>query len=302
MLDSQMKRKIRVDGLSYQVEILQPVSLAPEAPRLIMVCYLANESMKEITRVCIQSIRRNTDIPHELWVVDNNSPGQYTEWLSRLTGINLILNRTTPLVAGGRSWRQRLGLAKRTAHLQMKHGSYANAVGLELAIQAINPKSHYVFLMHNDVLACKSGWLSFLISKLQDNVKGAAVCRDPMRIEAMHVSGLLFDFRLYEPLNMSLMPNLPEYDVADQVTLRLREADYGYYVCKNTFNDPRLIQKIPADHPLATIYSDRAFDDDGNVIFAHLGRGTPKAAGRYAQAGKTYPEQWVEFADCFILS
>ena len=52
-------------------------------------------------------------------------------------------------------------------------------------------------------------------------------------------------------------------------------------------------ERVPSDHPLRSAYCDRAFDDDGRVIFAHLGRGTLKAAGQYAREGKTDAAAWL---------
>jgi len=192
---------------------------------------------------------------------------------------------------------------KRKKHTeQLSFGSYANAVGLELAAKLIDPETHYMFVMHNDVLVCRTGWLSFLLSKLGGQVRGAAVSQSPARVKVMHVSGFLFDFRLFNTLKMNFLPNMPHYDVGDLVSIRLRESGYEHYVCRNTFNHPQTCELIPPTHPLREMYCDRVFDDDGNMIYLHLGRGTPKAIGNYSKAGKTYPEQWIRYADSYLLS
>jgi len=152
------------------------------------------------------------------------------------------------------------------------------------------------------VLVCRSGWLGFLVSKIDNRVRGASVSHDPSRVKAMHASGFLFDFSLFKKLNMNFLPGLPDYDVTDLVTVRLREAGYDYYVCKNTFNHPEMIDTMKSDNRLRKMYCDRVFDDEGNVIYIHLGRGTPKSAGKYTKPGKTYPEQWINYADKYLLS
>jgi hypothetical protein len=45
---------------------------------------------------------------------------------------------------------------------------------------------------------------------------------------------------------------------------------------------------------------DRALDDDGNVIFLHLGRGVRKSALRSSK-GVTV-EEWIDFADTYLLA
>jgi len=295
------KHPLSIDGNIYHAHVLRRVTEGREAPRLVIVCYNATPIAREMTRVCIQSIQRFTDTPYELWVVDNDSPLEYVDWICQQPNINLILNRTTPSPKP-RGVLERLGIKRRARTEQLSAGSYANAVGLELAVQIIDPELHYMFVMHNDVLVCKSGWLSFLMSKLDERVRGAAVSHDPARINAMHASGFLFDFSLFRPLNMSFLPSLPDYDVGDLVAIRLREAGYDYYVCKNTFNHPETIELIDPSDPLREMYCDRVFNDDGNVIYLHLGRGTPKATGIYNKPGKTYPEQWISYAEEHLLS
>jgi hypothetical protein len=92
------------------------------------------------------------------------------------------------------------------------------------------------------------------------------------------------------------MPDLPRLDVGDQAIQTMRDHGYDEHVCRNTYNEPELVEWIPADSLLRRLQVARAFDDERNIIFAHLGRGTPKATGRYHKAGKTYPEQWLAFA------
>mgnify|MGYP000352617990 CR=1 FL=1 len=67
------------------------------------------------------------------------------------------------------------------ADQQMKVGSYANAIGLELGAQAIDPATRQLFVMHNDVLALRDNWLPYLQSKLTGQVRAAAVLHDTAR-------------------------------------------------------------------------------------------------------------------------
>jgi len=295
-----VRMKIPIDGRTYHVRTLRRTVCAPSAPRLITVCYNNTALARDITRVCIQSIERFTPAPYELWVVDNNSPPEHIDWLCSQPRINIILNETVPVpqLKGPLPWFRTQWCKPRA---QMKHGSYANAIGLELAVRIIDPATQYVFVMHNDVLVCHSHWLQFMFSKMNNLLRGVAASQDRIRVRAMHVSGILFDFNLYKMLNMSFLPNIPVYDVGDLITLRLRDAGYNYYICRNTFNNLETIDRIPVNNKLHDMYCDRVFDDNDNVIYLHLGRGTPKAEGRCNRIGKTYPEEWINYAEKHLL-
>lgn len=152
-------------------------------------------------------------------------------------------------------------------------------------------------VMHNDILICHGNFLPFLLSRIDEQVRGVAPSTGRTRVHTMHSSGFLFDFSLFAPLGMSFLPGLPAYDVCDGVALALRRADYATYSCANTFSWPETVEGIP----LGAMYCDRPFDDAGNVIYAHLGRGTAKTSVEYAQAGKTYPPEWTRYAETVVL-
>jgi hypothetical protein len=61
-----------------------------------------------------------------------------------------------------------------------------------------------------------------------------------------------------------------------------------------------LVERISASSPLRHLHVDRSFDDDGNVIFLHLGRGVRKSSGDYSRG--TTPEEWIGFAEEHFLS
>lgn len=89
----------------------------------------------------------------------------------------------------------------------------------------------------------------------------------------MHQSGFLFDFSPFRQLHMSLLPNTPVYDTGDLVTLRLREAGYDLFIAENSTNKPELRQQLPDDHWLEHTPGDVAFDDAGETVDVHVGRG-----------------------------
>lgn len=284
--------QVVVDGLVYSIDVLRQVVQQAEAPRLIVVAYQPNLIAQMVLRVCLQTIQRFTAEPYELWVVDNNSPAEYAGWFIEWPNLNVILNHTEPIPPQARS----------TEPGSQQHGSYANAIALELATRVIDPQSHYLMTLHMDTMPCHRGWLSFLKSKLNEQVRAAGVRRDTVRVPEgiLHVLGYLIDFQLFQELKLSFLPDLPDFDVGDLAIINLRRAGYEIFACPNTLWQPELIETIPDDSPLRHLHVDRSFDDDGNVIFLHLGRAILQSQG---QAGprRVSIEEWVEFAGDVLL-
>jgi hypothetical protein len=235
-------------------------------------------------------------------VVDNNSPRENKRWLLQWPDINVAFNEMEPLPPEGRNLLRRLIAHMKGQPKQRNWASYANAIGLEIATRLIDPQSQYMMTLHMDTMPCREGWLSFLQSKLDDRVRGAGVRMDRNRTPegVLHVLGYLVDFQLLRRLELDFLPELPKYDVGDRVTVALRDAGYDVFACRNTLWQPELIEEIPSSSPLRHLNVDRSLDDDGNVIFLHLGRGVRKALGK--QTRKVGPAEWVEFANEYLLT
>ena len=306
-----------IESKQYDISVHRQLNNTEVAVRLLIPAYIFNSVSFRILEVCIGSILKNTHENYEIWVIDNNSPPRYSELLKEIGGINLIVNHTEPidplknLHQGKFSFFDKVQnfVGKVPKLSQLSNGAYANAVGLELGCRVINQDSRLVFTMHSDTLVLKSNWLTFLKSRLTDRVRAVACWKDNIRVNALHIGGLLFDFTLFKNFEMNLLPNInssrfpdrPEYDVGDFVTIKLLDRGYDIYSCKNTYNDPSMVDLIPKKNPLRKLHSDRCFDDEGDLFFAHMGRGTPKAKGIYNQKGKTYPEEWINYAEHYVL-
>lgn len=292
------KLHLSIDGRSYLLNVLKKVTMPVQAPRLVVVAYQPNGIAQSMLRVCIQAIQRYTPEMHELWVVDNNSPGTNADWLINCPEINIVLNRTEPLPPGARTfWSLR-----KQSKSQLVWGSYANAVALELSVRLINPLTQYLMSFHMDALPCRKGWLSFLCSKIGNGIAAAGVRMDRVRVPegVLHVLGCLVDFQLFKQNGLDYFPQLPHYDVGDRVTVALRSSGYAVYNCPNTHWEPQLVKQISDGSPLYTLSVDRSFDDDRNVVFLHLGRGIRKSSGKNDK-GVT-PLDWIRFVNKHLLS
>lgn len=275
------EKKIYLDGCDYQVFLKRQESQGSDSPRLIVVSYLPDKKSAILLRLCIDTIQKFTDIPYELWVVDNNSPKENIDWLTRKKGINLVLNTTKPAREGG---------------------SYANAIGLEIGRALIDQDSRYLMTLHQDTVACRKGWLTYLLSKLNEKTKAVGVRMDTARVPEgiLHVLGYIVDFQLFKRLNLSFFPDLPKYDVGDKAIMEIRKAGYEIFATPNSIWDETVAQNLPENSPFKRFPVDRSVDDDGNVIFIHLGRGVVKSLNGNDDEVRSIGK-WAEFVRKNIL-
>ena len=302
MASKTSRHRIEIDGIVYRVQVVRKVFEPPDAPRLVMAAYHPNELTARITQVAARSIHRYAGRPYELWIVDNASPRRHSRWLIDEPGVNVVFNPISPLRPLQSSPLRRAASRFFKRRSQLTNISYANGIGFELGAQLVDLETQVLCALHSDVLACKSGWLDFLISKLDEEVRGAAVATHTSGLVAMSASCFLVDFSLYRPLRMHFLPNMPHWDAGELVTVRLNEAGYRWFVAENTFDSPELIGRIPQNDPLHHLHADRSFDDEGNVFFMHLGRGATKATGRYHKPGKTTADEWIAYAQEVVLA
>ena len=81
---------------------------------------------------------------------------------------------------------------------------------------------------------------------------------------------------------------------------------YGPIVPLEKFSmQTKLLKQTKTDNlvnnPLRDLHSDKCFEGGDNLYFAHMGRGTPKEKNTYYQKGKTYPKEWINFAEQYVL-
>lgn len=284
--------QLTIDGVKYELEWKRNVTQPDDAPRLVIISHITNSRAFDLLKTCVEGVRRFTPEPHELWVVDNNSPEQWLNQLRAIESVNLVLNRTEPVPPEIRDDVQ--------LREQFHYGSYANAIGLEIGAFLIDTTARYLMTMHMDTMPAKSGWLSYLRSKLNEKTAACGVRMDHARTSegVLHVLGYMVNFQVFRKLGLNFFPSLPDYDVGDTVTVKLREAGYNVFACRNTFRDPELVNLIPADSPLHDLHVDRSFDDDDDVIFLHLGRGVRRSAGNHTRG--TSLEQWLEVTGVIV--
>lgn len=266
---------LTLDGVNYSLSIKE--RHAPNSgvePVLCLISYLPNKAAMDIIRIAVESIRKYTTVPYSLWVVDNASPTEHLEWLRKQDDITLVENLTPPKEAG----------------------SYANAIGLEICARLVPEETTRFMALHQDILVCKTGWLEYLLSKFSDAVRAVGVREDTSRVQGgiLHVLGYIVDFKLFKQLKLNFYPRLPEYDVGDMVIHQLRLAGYKYFATPNTLWQREISLILPEAY--ASVEFDRSIDDDGDVFFMHLGRGSLKSDATFEQDENKSFKRWKTFA------
>ena len=145
----------------------------------------------------------------------------------------------------------------------LAHGSDANGRALDRLIRAAAGKHgddvSHVFLMHDDALPLRSGWLSYLLSKPGPIVGVKASERNGYA----HGSGVLLDITF--ALTHSMIPGLPHRDVAE-FPPNWVAASYCHRPWMDTWPD-RAAWWAPFS-------CDVSFDESGDRFYAHFGGGT----------------------------
>ena len=85
------------------------------------------------------------------------------------------------------------------------------------------------------------------------------------------------------------------------MTILLERSGFETVTLKNTYNEPILESSIKLSDPFRNLKVDRVLDEVGNVVFAHLGRGTSMAVGGELNSSRVTPTDWIHFIETEIL-
>ena len=113
---------------------------------------IVNYKTLDFTRLCLRSIRKFTDYPYEIVVVDNDSNDESVEYLRSLKWIRLI---------------------ERHHQQGQPRGSYDHSAALDMGLSCCN--TEFYVAMHSDTFVKKHNWLTELVSYFNDNEKIACV-------------------------------------------------------------------------------------------------------------------------------
>ncbi len=117
----------------------------------VTIC-VVNYKTLDLTRLCLRSIRKYTDYPYRVLVIDNDSQDESTEYLKTLDWIQLVERRDKTTDSSG---------------------GYAHAAALDIGLGLCD--TEYFMAMHSDTFVHKQGWLGELMRHSKDNPKLACV-------------------------------------------------------------------------------------------------------------------------------
>ncbi|MFA5554212.1 MAG: glycosyltransferase [Phycisphaerae bacterium] len=120
-------------------------------PNKATIC-IVNYKTLDFTRLCLRSIRKFTNYPCEVVVVDNDSKDESVEYLRSLKWIRLIERPHQP---------------------GSPRGSVDEGSALDLGLANCN--TEFYVAMHSDVFVLKQGWLTELISHFKSDSRIACV-------------------------------------------------------------------------------------------------------------------------------
>ena len=115
------------------------------------ICII-NYKTLHFTRLCLRSIRKSTQYPYDVIVVDNDSKDASLNYLRSLRWIHLIERPAKPDEPGG---------------------GFAHAAGLDLGLE--NCQTEFFISMHSDTFVLKDNWLTDLIGHLNSGENVACV-------------------------------------------------------------------------------------------------------------------------------
>lgn len=114
---------------------------------------MVNYKTLDMTRLCLRSIRRYTQIPYEMLVIDNNSGDDSLEYLKSLSWIRLVERKDS---ANGSD-----------------SGGYAHAAALDLGLSMCT--TEFFMTLHSDTVVHQAGWLSRLLGYFGDDRQTACI-------------------------------------------------------------------------------------------------------------------------------
>jgi len=183
-------------------------------------------------------------------------------------------------------------------------GSINHGRGLNCGIKLV--QDDWVFICDNDTVVTSSSFFHELFAKVEQGYSLVGTSQDPMRIKAVFATGFLVKSCIAKSVDLGPKYENGEqiWDSTNEVTVYVRQNNLKYYIFRNTWNDPSLVEVInePYKSLGKTCGIDRCLDSEDKVMFVHLGRGTPKILNNYWKSGKKTYREWIEFINKEILS
>jgi hypothetical protein len=135
-------------------EELESIRTGRRVPEGLASIVIPHYETPDLARLCLRAIRRLTDHPYEVIVVDNHSQDGSLEYLRSVGWIRLIERgpETEP------------------------DAVFAHASAMDIGTAAA--RGHWLVSFHTDTIVRREGWLGAMLARLRENPKAAALGAD----------------------------------------------------------------------------------------------------------------------------
>jgi hypothetical protein len=141
-------------------EELEAIRTGRSAPPDLASIVIPHYRTEGLVRLCLRAIRRLTDTPYEVIVVDNHSADGSLDYLRRVRWIRLLERgpETEP------------------------EAVHAHASGMDIGMAAA--RGRWLVSLHTDTIVRREGWLGELLARLQADPRAGALGSDKMETDA----------------------------------------------------------------------------------------------------------------------
>ena len=227
-----------------------------------------------LTYICVNSFERfkPDNLVVKYIVVENSKEDRYRDNIENISSNLIWINNDTNLV-----------------------GSEANADALVVGLDKVD--TEFSFLCHCDTCVTSSLFYDEMFKKAEDGYKMVGTGLDNTRIKACHISGVFVETEIAKSVEMFPIyeDNKMIMDVGDDLTRYCRDHEIKHCCLENTFNS--FDEGKLSNDRYKGFRVNRSVNDNGEVLFMHLGRGIPKTQGTYKKEGRIYFDGWVKFCE-----
>ena len=268
---------------------------------LIISSHQPTPEASRLLRVAIESSLSQEGVDFEVWVVDVGSPpAKHVVSSETYPEVKFLIRPTIP-----RTWRSQhvpgKGPRKVLSYFASPHrlGSYSNGWGLQWGIhEAVihrlkAPK--YFMTLQMDVMFTSATALRYMMEKFDGDTAAVGVRLQPSyggSEKILHSLGCLWKSSAFLALNTTMLPDFPMFDVGENAISRALGSGFNIKSLENTYSNATLVEKLE-DRRYQNMQADRSIDEEGRVVFMHLGRGIPLSTMK-GQAGAPRIDQWVK--------
>jgi hypothetical protein len=261
---------------------------------LLISSYQPNPNAAGLLRTALKSAIFFGGEKVAIWVVDASSPE--TSFRVRPSEFPTVTFIETDFIP--RAWEPKGLMSRLGRDLRLPapyRGSTANGWGLDFGFDQILKQEkipRFLMTLQMDIMFTHAEVFDYLLGKFSSataavGVRPQASYRGKETI--LHSLGCVWDVEKLRSLGTSFLPDFPEFDTGEKVVAEALKNGFEIHGLHNSFIDPGL---VITETKYRDLHVDRTINDDGEVVFLHLGRGLPKSV-QEVQVGDSLHKWWA---------